>query len=114
MAYFYDLQKVKEISGGDISFVKAIVETFIKEIPPDMEALQIAIDNENHQMAYQFAHKMKPNIDLFGVDVLKQLKSIEKWSKTDRSASYIKPKLDKIVIILTAVLKELRVNFSLQ
>ena len=78
MSKSYDLEKVKDIAGGDDSFVAVIVETFLQEIPPDMDAMQMAIANDNHKMAYQFAHKMKPNLDMFGIDLLKQIAAMEK------------------------------------
>ena len=108
----YNLEKVKEIAGGDDSFVSVIVETFLQEIPPDMQAMQTAIENDNHKMAYQFAHKMKPNIDMFGIDLLKQIAAMEKWSDSNKPTSAIQEQLDQIVSTLTVVIKELKEDFN--
>jgi len=113
MPSHYNLIKVKEISGGDDSFVNIIVETFLQEIPPDMEAMKMAISNDNQKMAYQFAHKMKPNLDMFGIDLLKEIVAMEKWSNTNRPTSAVQPHLDKIMDTLNMVIEELKQDFSL-
>lgn len=112
MAKNYNLVKVREIAGGDDSFVTVIVETFLQEIPPDMEAMQTAIENDNHKMAYQFAHKMKPNLDMFGIDLLKQIVAMEKWSESNKPTSAIEQQLDEIITKLTIVIGELKEDFN--
>lgn len=111
MSNSYDLQQVRAISQGDESFVSVLVEAFLQEIPPDMEAMQIAVNNDNHKMAYQFAHKMKPNLEMFGIDLLKEILAIEKWSNSRKTSIAIQPQLDKIVATLTIVISELKEDF---
>ena len=113
MLRHYNLKKVREIAGGDEDFVQVIVATFLTEIPPDMKAMQTAIDNDNHKMAYQFAHKMKPNIDMFGINLLKQIATMEKWSDSKKPTDAIRPHLNEIVHILNTVIDELRHDFKL-
>ncbi len=113
MSRLYNLEKVKEIAGGDDSFVKVVVETFLAEIPLDIEAMKMAIDNDNHKMAYQFAHKMKPNIDMFGIDLLKQIAAMEKWSNSQKPTDTIRPQLGEIVFTLSTVIDELKHDFRL-
>lgn len=81
MSNYYDLKAVNEMAGGDDDFVKVIVETFLEEIPPDVSSMSEAINNNNSVLAYQFAHKMKPNLALFGLDLMEQILIIEAWSK---------------------------------
>ncbi len=113
MSKHYNLEKVREIAGGDDSFVTVIVETFLQEIPPDIVSMQSAIANENHKMAYQFAHKMKPNLDMFGIDLLDQIRAMEKWSNSNRPTSAIQPELDDIVGTVSIVITELKEDFNL-
>ena len=81
MGNYYDLKAVNEMAGGDDDFVKVIVETFLEEIPPDVSSMSEAINNNNSVLAYQYAHKMKPNLALFGLDLMEQILIIEAWSK---------------------------------
>lgn len=112
MSKHYNLQKVKEIASGDESFVTVIVDTFLEEIPPDLQSMQLAIESSNHKMAYQFAHKMKPNLDMFGIDLLREISAMEKWSDTHKSTVHIQRQLDRIVATLTAAIEELKVDFK--
>jgi HPt (histidine-containing phosphotransfer) domain-containing protein len=40
-----------------------------------------AIGNNNPGLAYQYAHKMKPNLQLFGLELMEQIRVIENWAK---------------------------------
>ncbi|PRX43121.1 Hpt domain-containing protein [Salegentibacter salegens] len=80
----YDLSEVKEMAGGDEDFMKIVVQTFLEEIPPDVEAMNEAITNDNPDLAYQFAHKMKPNLQLFGLELMDEIKVIEAWAKAGK------------------------------
>lgn len=77
----YNLDDVKEMAGGDDEFMLVVVQTFLEEIPPDVAAMNEAINNDNPSLAYQYAHKMKPNLQLFGLNLMEQIKIIEAWSK---------------------------------
>ena len=77
----YNLDEVKEMAGGDEEFMLVVVQTFIEEILPDVESMNEAIANNNPELSYQYAHKMKPNLQLFGLNLMEQIKVIEAWSK---------------------------------
>ena len=78
----YNLDSVREMAGGDEDFVKVVVQTFLEEIPPDLEAMNQAIAEDNPSQAYQYAHKMKPNLQMFGLGLMPQIKILEDWSKS--------------------------------
>lgn len=85
----YNLDEVKEMAGGDDDFVKVVVQTFLEEIPPDVQAMNEAISNGNSTLAYQYAHKMKPNLQLFGLELMDQIKVIETWSKANKNGKEV-------------------------
>ena len=62
----YSREKLAEVAGGDEDFMTVVAQTFLEEIPPDLQALEDAVENNNKELAYQFAHKMKPNFEMFG------------------------------------------------
>ncbi|WP_108866316.1 Hpt domain-containing protein [Aquimarina aquimarini] len=108
----YSLKNVNELSGGDDEFIAVLVQTFLEEIPPDLDSMVQAVHSDNPQMAYQYAHKMKPNLQLFDIDLLKEIKQIEAWSKTKKDKEQIFPVLDHIVAIVKGALDDLKVDFS--
>lgn len=112
MSKGYSLQNVNELSGGDDDFITVLVQTFLEEIPPDLDHMVQAIDANNPGMAYQYAHKMKPNLQLFGIDLLTQIKEVEAWSKTNKGSEAIKSTLDHIVTTVNKAIQDLKDDFS--
>src|SRR5690606_36220552 len=113
MIKYYAKENLSEIADGDEDFLKILAQTFLEEIPPDLNSMKEAIDNENRELAYQFAHKMKPNIEMFGIDALKDITSIEAWSKTSKNKTSVLPHLENVVETLNHVFTELKEDFQL-
>jgi len=112
MSKGYSLKNVDELSGGDNEFIAVLVQTFLEEIPPDLDSMVQAVESDNPQMAYQYAHKMKPNLQLFDIDLLKQIKQIEAWSKTNKAKDEIKPILDHIVSTVNSAIENIKADFQ--
>ncbi|MAZ28579.1 MAG: Hpt domain-containing protein [Cytophagaceae bacterium] len=113
MPEHYDLYALEDMSGGDKEFMQTVVEAFLTEIPPDLEAMHMAIENDNHRMAYQFAHKMKPNLEMFGIDLIREIRAMERWADTNKPTSAIRPQLEKITTYVNAAIKEMRKDWKL-
>jgi len=113
MSTHYSIDSLKEIGGDDPEFMKVVAQTFLEEIPPDLNALVEAVENDNKELAYQFAHKMKPNIEMFGVDLLKDITGIESWTKTSKAVASIMPSVENVKQTLETVFEELKSDFDL-
>ncbi|MCW8981737.1 MULTISPECIES: Hpt domain-containing protein [Altibacter] len=113
MSRHYSKESLNEIAGGDQDFMGVVAQTFLEEIPPDLLAMEEAVENDNKELAYQFAHKMKPNLEMFGIDVLKDITAIEAWTRTSKNKAAITSNLDKVVSTVKTVLKELKEDFNL-
>jgi len=113
MSNHYSIDSLRDLSGNDSEFMMVVARTFLDEIPPDLASLKEAITNNNKELAYQFAHKMKPNIEMFGIDLLKQITSIESWTKTSKSTETVLPQIDLVVTTLHRVFDELKEDFKL-
>lgn len=113
MSTNYSVESLRKIAGDDQDFMAVVAQTFLDEIPPDLEALVSAIENDNKELAYQFAHKMKPNIEMFGVDLLKQITGIESWTKTSKSVASVSPLIEKVQTTLALVFEELKNDYNL-
>lgn len=108
----YSLESLKEIAGGDTEFMAIVAKTFLEEIPPDLEALNKAIANDNKELAYQFAHKMKPNIEMFGISVLKDITTIETWTRGNKNIESVSENVKSLNDTLTIVFEELKADFT--
>ena len=113
MSKIYSIDSLKEIAGDDQDFMGVVAQTFLDEIPPDLESMVEAVDNDNRELAYQFAHKMKPNIEMFGVDLLKEITSIESWTRTSKNKTTIQPTVEKVRETLNEVFEELKSDFNI-
>ena len=109
----YSLKNIAEIAGDDQDFILLVVKTFLEEIPPDLSAMIDAVENNNRDLAYQFAHKMKPNFEMFGLNISKSVTAIESWTKSSKNISTIQNHLDKVVAKNEIVIKELKEDFNI-
>ena len=113
MEKHYSIEKIREIAGGDEDFMVIVAQTFLEEIPPDINSLKEAIEADNKKLTYQFTHKMKPNFEMFGIDVLKEVADIEAWTKTSKNKSIINHKFEALFNVVTIVFKELKEDFEI-
>ena len=114
MSKHYSIDSLREIAGGDADFMAVVAQTFLDEIPPDLQAMEEAVANDNKELAYQFAHKMKPNIEMFGIDVVKDITTIEAWTKTSKNKSSVDENVHNVTNTLHEVFKELKSDFDLE
>jgi HPt (histidine-containing phosphotransfer) domain-containing protein len=109
----YSIENLKEIAGGDSDFMTVVAQTFLDEIPPDLISMEEAIENDNKELAYQFAHKMKPNLEMFGINLQKNITSIETWSRSSKNKMVIMAHLETISNTLHKVFDELKADFNI-
>ncbi|WP_417361175.1 Hpt domain-containing protein [Galbibacter sp.] len=87
----YNLDKLNELSGGDKEFNQTIISTFLQETPEDFKGLESAVVAQDFSAIYQYAHKIKPNADLLGIDKLKdQMLTIESHARGDMDIESIR------------------------
>jgi HPt (histidine-containing phosphotransfer) domain-containing protein len=111
MERHYSLDSLHEIAGDDLEFMTIVAKTFLEEIPPDLRSMAEAIENENKELAYKFAHKMKPNLEMFAIPLNKDVTAIEDWAQTSKSKLAIMGHLETITATLEEVFKELKTDF---
>lgn len=109
----YNLQAVKEMAGEDDDFVKMIVQTFLEEIPADLEEMNQALSSRNPQQTYQKAHKMKPNLMMFGLDLMREITILESWAKQGAAEEKVDEAGDIITRTVNAAQVELKKDFRL-
>jgi HPt (histidine-containing phosphotransfer) domain-containing protein len=107
----YSKASLIEIADGDEDFMSIVVHIFLEEIPPDIEALTEAIKNDNKELAYQFIHKIKPNIEMFGIGVQYEIKKIETWTRSTNTDNAIQESIDALNQVLYCVFDELKIDF---
>ena len=112
MSQLYNLEKVKEIAQGDVNFVKTIVSTFLEEVPKDIAILEQSYIENDYEQVYQSAHKLKPTIDLFGLEILDEVIIIQDWGKYKKINKCIKHQMSFVLNHVNQVVLELKEKYN--
>lgn len=110
----YNLLMVEELTGDDHEFKQTLVQAFIDEIPSDLNALIEAVENENPALTYQVTHKMKPNLQLFGLELNSEIDALENWENNRSKKEEVLHLAKKIETKVVSALEDLRKDFSIQ
>lgn len=110
----YSLDKINEMAEGDQDFVTSVVSVFLEEVPADLEGLENAIGSKDYENIYKLAHKIKPNVDLLGMEHARATAlEIETLGKTSGSMGEIEEKFPHLKKDVLQVITELQKDFDL-
>lgn len=114
MALYYNLAKVYALSDNDPEFVSEIINLFVTEVPLDLDQVKQGIEEKDYKMAYSFAHKIKPSLDLLGLNLAyEDILQIEAWSKTEGKKKEIKETFKSVANQVEKAVKEIKKDFNL-
>lgn len=115
MALHYNLAKVHAISENDTDFVIEILRLFVREVPKDLLEMKEAINEKLHDQTFQFAHKIKPSIDLLGMAIaFEEIVCIENWTREKGKKKEIKDTYKSLERHIEKAVKEIKKDFNLQ
>ncbi len=110
----YSLDKINEMAAGDEDFVQSVITVFLEEVPTDLEALETAIAQKDYENVYKLAHKIKPNVDLFGMEQTRATAlEIETLGKSAENSAEIESKFPLLKKDVLQVISELRKDFNI-
>ncbi|NHM06274.1 histidine kinase [Flavobacterium sp. CYK-4] len=114
MALNYNLAKVYALSDNDPEFVNQIITLFVTEVPLDLEQIKLGIKTKDHKLAYSYAHKIKPTLDLLGMDqAFEEILQIEAWTKAEGKKKEIKETFKSVASQIEKAVKEITKDFEL-
>ncbi len=110
----YNLDKINEMAEGDEEFIKSVVAVFLEEVPQDLDELERALEVKNYESVYKLAHKIKPNVDLLGMEqtraIALQIETLGKKEEDKEEIHRLVPLLKKDV---HQVVSELKNDFKI-
>ncbi|NAY93285.1 Hpt domain-containing protein [Muricauda sp. JGD-17] len=110
----YNLDKINEMAEGDQDFVISVISVFLDEVPEDLESLENAVAAEDYENIYKLAHKIKPNVDLLGMEHTRaRALDIETMGKTQASMEAIREQFPLLKTDVHQVISELKKDFDL-
>lgn len=114
MALNYNLAKVYALSDNDPEFVMQIITLFVTEVPQDLTQIKLGIKTKDHKLAYAYAHKIKPTLDLLGMTVaFEEILQVEAWTKREGKRKEINDTYDSIESQIEKAVKEIKKDFDL-
>ena len=104
----YDLSQLEELGGGDMEFVTMMVATFLEHTPGQLEEMKNAHASGDWPTLGAIAHKIKPNVDMFGINAIVQdIRDLEQMGKAGQSGPDMDSKLAKVDKELNAAFNQL-------
>ncbi|HEX9979319.1 MAG TPA: Hpt domain-containing protein [Flavobacterium sp.] len=114
MALNYNLAKVYALSDNDPEFVMQIITLFVTEVPQDLSQIKLGIKTKDHKLAYSYAHKIKPTLDLLGMQTAyEEILQVEAWTKREGKRKEINDTFDSIESQIEKAVKEISKDFNL-
>ena len=114
MAINYNLSKVYALSDNDPEFVNEILNLFVTEVPEDLMQIKEGIKKKDHKHAYAYAHKIKPTLDLMGLNVaFEEILQVEAWIKYESKKKDIKETFKSVKSQVKEAIKEIKKDFDL-
>lgn len=110
----YNLDKLIEMADGDQDFINSVISVFLEEVPQDLEHLESAIENMDYENVYKLAHKIKPNVDLLGMEQTRATAlEIETLGKSSENSAEIEEKFPLLKKDIHQVISELKKDFDI-
>ena len=114
MAINYNLAKVYALSDNDPEFVTQIITLFVTEVPEDVKQIDLGIKTKDHKLAYSYAHKIKPSLDLMGMTVaFEEILQVEAWTKAEGKRKEIEHTFESVQSQIDKAVKEIRKDFDI-
>lgn len=115
MALHYNLAKVYAISDNDPDFVQQIVRVFVIDTPINLDHIKVAIEEKNHQKCFEYAHKIKPSLDLLSMNIaLEEVVLIELWAKSLGKKKEVVELYRSVSERIEKAIKEIKKDFNLK
>ena len=113
MALNYNLSKVYALSDNDPEFVNQVVTLFVTEVPQDLLQIKLGIKTKDHKLAYSYAHKIKPTLDLLGMTMaFEEILQIEAWAKREGRRKEINDTFDSVESQIEKAVKEIKKDYD--
>ena len=107
------MDKIREMADGDEEFIQSIISAFLEDVPGDLDELEGAVGSGNFEQIYKLSHKIKPNVDMLGMEPTRALAlEMETMGKEQANLDGIRERFTRLKRDVTQVIAELRNDFA--
>jgi HPt (histidine-containing phosphotransfer) domain-containing protein len=108
-----DLTYLNEISVGDKTFIKEMLELFINTTAIEVNEFDNLLVAGNFEAIGQLAHKMKAPIQMIGaLDLFEKVKLIENYGKTGSHLENIPNMINEVKIKVISLSDEIKAKLA--
>jgi HPt (histidine-containing phosphotransfer) domain-containing protein len=105
----YNLNQLLSISRNDLSYCKKMIGIFIEQSSISISQINEAYEAKNLDAVYNVAHRIKPSIDLMGIEMLRDtIRFIEKNAKDLNDSEDLKKQIEILFTVLNKVIFQLK------
>lgn len=109
----YNLDKIREMAEGDEEFIQSVITVFLEEVPEDLGGLETAVGSGDYGQIYKLSHKIKPNVDLLGMEDTRALAlEMETMGKNEENLDGIRERFPRFKKDVEQVISELKNDFG--
>jgi HPt (histidine-containing phosphotransfer) domain-containing protein len=91
-----------------------IVSLFLEEVPAEIQSMKDAIELKDYTRTYASAHKIKPTLDLLGMDIAyEDNMQIMNWTKSEGKRKEIKDVFKSLRGRVDEAVDEIKKDFNL-
>jgi HPt (histidine-containing phosphotransfer) domain-containing protein len=111
--HYTDLSYLEDISGGDETFMKEIVDLFIKQMPESVKTMREALANEDPVTIGETAHKAKPSAIYIGNKSLEEnLRTLQELKNEKAIRNNTSELIEQVAQQSDNVIEELKTRFQ--
>jgi HPt (histidine-containing phosphotransfer) domain-containing protein len=105
----YSLSQLESLSGGDEVFINKMVDMFLELTPQTITVLRESFETDELEILSAAAHKIKPTIDMMGIETIKQsIRDLEQYGKNRSHLDLIPNLLTEVCDTLDNVVEQLK------
>ena len=110
----YNLNYLREISGGDDEFIFDMIQTFVTTTPGEISAFKNFVQNKEWNLLREHAHRFAPSLEFLGLTSLKPvINQIEDFSLNRINLELLPSLIHKLETECTLVSEQLNSDFNL-
>lgn len=104
----YDLAQLIDMYGGNMENVKKTVAIFCEQLTQDVVTVKEKFESDDLLSVKSFAHRMKPNLKLFGVMDMHALVLDIEASSLAGDRALLGPQLDQMIVMAHEVMEAMK------
>lgn len=111
-AQLYTISYFLEIAGGDMDFIKKMLQLFINMMPGLIHEMIAAYERPDLQEMGRIAHKIKPNLDNMNIpSVTQTIREIEAMGKAGNNSPQLPAMLAEIKTVVENTISQIRKDY---